>query len=817
MKLLGKARRYRILETLGKGGSGKVYRAFDSVEKREIAIKVLNEDLSASMSSLAGDEFRLLASHTHPNLVQVYDYGTTTDGLRYFTMELLKGETLLDCLERILPESGERGESTELQEILDQVLAALDYIHSRELVHRDLKPQNILVCGKGEKPLVKLIDFGLSRSAGDGSNEISGTIEYLSPESLRGEALSARSDLYSFGIILWEILTGEPPFSGKRAEDVIRAHLENAPARPESLAEPYRELALQLLEKDARNRPVSAEEVRQSLPGAAERSRPSLPAFSSVFVGREELLERLLGHLENTDEPGPAGALLLGPTGMGKTRLLRELQVRAQVREAAIHLESCREEDGPGALLYRLLERIAAEKDDEDELLPQLEEFLGDLQEDKSPTADGASLESFHFRVTNLLDELARQQSCSIIIDDLQWADSLSLHTLAYLARRTAQEGAARRLHLFLSCRLDGEADLGLTRTLEELFDLPATLERISLEGLAVEELSAYTERLLGHSGGIPEELQARLHRDTAGNPFYIEEYLRLLGELGGFERRGATWTLKGGIEPPVPGSLEDAARRRLEGLSGLRKQVIDAAAVLARPFTAKELSSFISFENDTGEADDSEALRPALDGVVLDQLLKREGSRFTFAHAALKQASYASLEEEARARLHTLAAGWLQGEHSATGEPPLEELARHLFFSDKPESARDLLERSGRRALRRGGLREAATWLERALQVSTAPAQRFSCHLLREEVWGRLGEKEKQLEELGSLRELSAEQGDTAQAGEVTLREALYLDSIGKRREALERLDEMLGSGDAAGSLQVRLLSRRGMFLLFL
>ena len=205
--------------------------------------------------------------------------------------------------------------------------------------------------------------------------------------------------------------------------------------------------------------------------------------------------------------------------------------------------------------------------------------------------------------------------------------------------------------------------------------------------------MSAYTRRLLGHSAGIPEEMQARLHRDTAGNPFYIEEYLRLLGEMGGFERRGATWTLKAGIQTPIPRSLEDAARRRLESLSGLRKQVIEAAAVLARPFTSKELYSLIAFDNDTGEAGDPDTIRPALDGVVLDQLLKREGSHFAFAHAALEQASYASLEKEERCRLHTVAAGWLQQEHSGTGEPPLEELARHLFFSDHPESSRDLLE----------------------------------------------------------------------------------------------------------------------------
>ncbi|MCH2365870.1 MAG: sigma 54-interacting transcriptional regulator [Planctomycetes bacterium] len=813
MKLLGKARRYRILETLGKGGSGTVYRAFDSVEKRELAIKVLNEDLSASLASLAGDEFRLLASHTHANLVQVYDYGTTTDGLRYFTMELLEGQDLLGYLDGILPDRSGRGEAPALRELLDQVLAALDYIHSRGLVHQDLKPQNILVSENDGSPRVKLIDFGLSRTTGTESRELSGTIEYLAPEILEGGASTAQGDLYSFGIILYEIFQGRPPFHGKRAEKIIRGHLKDTPAELDAIAEPYRELAQELLEKDPKARPACAEDVRHRLPGARERSLPSLPAFSSVFVGREAILSRLLERLTTPGEDGPAGALLLGPTGMGKTRLLRELQVRAQVRETAVYMETCREEDRPGALLYRLLERVAAENDAEDELLSRLEECLADLQ--GTDAARGASLESFHYRVTNLLGEISRDKPCSIVIDDLQWADSLSLHTIAYLARRGGGTEAEKSPRLFLACRLDGEDDLVFTRTLEDLFNIPAGLEKISLEGLGPDEVAAYVERLLGHAGALPEELRKLLQRDTAGNPFYIEEYLRLLGELGGFERKGSSWTLKADVSIPIPGSLADAANRRLENIEGLRRKVLDAAAVLARPFSREEMFGFLAFE--ATDAPRQAAMQAALDGVVLDQLLKREGSRYSFAHAALEQASYAALDPKARSGLHGKAADWIQQAGGPGREPPLGELARHLFFSDHPARARESLELAGRQALRRGGLREAATCLDRALEVSEEPRAKFSACLLREEVWGRLGRKEKQREDLECLRELAEELDDEADRGEVTLREALYLDSIGKRREALGKLDAMLESGAAEGPLRVRLLSRRGMFLLFL
>ena len=812
MKLLGKDRRYRILETLGKGGSGTVYRAFDSVEKREVAIKVLSAELSASQSSLASEEFRLLASHTHANLVQVYDYGTTTDGLRYFTMELLEGEDLLGYLGRALPTPAERAAAPHLADLLDQVLAALDYIHSRGLVHQDLKPQNILVSGQEGTARVKLIDFGLARATGTESQELSGTIEYLAPELLKGEPPTARSDLYSLGIILHEIFLGQPPFHGKKMKELIRGHLEGAAADPRSLPKEYRELTMRLLEKDPANRPRAAEEVRRELPGARERTLHSLPAFSPVFVGREATLSRLLTRITAEPDGSPGGALLLGPTGMGKSRLLRELQVRTQVNDIPIYLEACREEDHPGALLQRLLGRIAAENDGEHELVARLDECLDDLLQDDSVA--GASIESFHFKVTNLLVELAGGEACAIAIDDLQWADSLSLNTLAHLARRAA--GAGTPPGLFLACRLDGEEDLGFTRNLEELFNIPESLERITLEGLEPEDLSIYMEKLLGHAEGLPEALQGPLQRDTGGNPFYIEEYLRLLGDLGAFERKGSTWTLKADVSIPIPGSLEDAARRRLENVGRRRRTVLEVAAVLSRPFSSEELRGLLALI-DGDEPSRRGELRGALDGVVLDQLLRREGSLYSFAHAALEQAAYAGLEEKTRRSLHGQAAAWLLQESGPEEEPPLEELARHLFFSDHPERARESLERAGRQALRQGGLREAATCLGRALQVSKEPEDLFSSCLLREEVWGRLGRKEEQLEDIGRLRELADELDDEANRGEVTLREALYLDSVGKKREGLAKLDEMLETGAAEGSLRARLLNRRGMFLLFL
>jgi eukaryotic-like serine/threonine-protein kinase len=284
--------RYRTLRRIGGGGMAEVYLAHDEVLDRDVALKVLREQHAEDEEFIERfrREARSAASLSHPNIVQIYDRGEC-EGTYYIAMEYLAGGTIKDRVRRegALPPA-------EAADIALQISEALDAAHSRDLVHRDVKPHNILVSESGD---VKVADFGIARAASatvaTATGVILGTAHYISPEQARGEPATARSDLYSLGIVLYEMLTGELPFEAETPVALAVKHV-NEPPRPPQEVNPevpdeLNAVVVRLLAKDPAARYGSAAELIRDL----ERFRHGEPLQEATVrmaalpdAGREE-------------------------------------------------------------------------------------------------------------------------------------------------------------------------------------------------------------------------------------------------------------------------------------------------------------------------------------------------------------------------------------------------------------------------------------------------------------------------------------------------------------------------------------------------
>jgi serine/threonine-protein kinase len=278
--------RYHVLERIASGGMGEVFRATDAVLTREVAIKVLHRSLAGDQAFV--DRFRrearAAAGLSHPNIVAVYDWGSV-DGIYYMVMEYVRGTGVRTLLNRV-----GRLEPAQAADVVRQTLLALEHAHRQGIVHRDIKPENILVTSEG---VVKVADFGLARAFADGrqtqAGTVTGTVQYLSPEQIRGEPADPRSDLYSLGVVAYELLTGKLPFTGETAMSIAYKHLSGRVPRP-SATVPSTPTELDAFvasatDRDRELRPESATVMRHDIEAIAH-GLPPATALSAV-VGAE--------------------------------------------------------------------------------------------------------------------------------------------------------------------------------------------------------------------------------------------------------------------------------------------------------------------------------------------------------------------------------------------------------------------------------------------------------------------------------------------------------------------------------------------------
>ncbi|GMR09360.1 MAG: hypothetical protein BMS9Abin28_0178 [Anaerolineae bacterium] len=734
--------RYRLDQQLGSGGMGTVYRAHDQTLERDVAVKVLSDSgLGTEGRDRLLNEAQAIAKLSHSNIVAVFDAGEE-DGSPYIVMEVIEGASLHDR-----PPKDMRG----IVSVAAQVCAALEHAHSHGVVHRDLKPENVLIAGDGA---AKLMDFGIARSVASrmtSEGEIVGTVFYLAPEIALGQDFDGRADLYSLGVMLYELTTGELPFAQGDPLAVISQHIHASVVPPRAKNEdvPPRldNLILQLMEKSPENRPTSAGEVQKIL----ERSDLLDPEAEGVkeiavvrriargrFVGREQELMDATG-LWNKALAGEGQLLLIsGEPGIGKTRLIRELSTHVEVTGGRSLIGECESEGGapyaPFAQIVRMALRQGAENGfklpefvlgDLLELAPELKPYYPDVLPNPKLEPEAEQQRLFE-NVVAFCQAISEHTPLMLVIDDAHWADSGSLSLLRYLARRTQHQ----RVLLAATYR---EVELDEARPFHEaLLELNRKRLGTRLKLKRFDELQSRDLLAAVFDEEITPEFLDAIYGETEGNPFFIEEVCKALVESGQVFHTEDGWDRLDMEEIEIPQSVRVAIQSRVSKFPGEYQDTLNLAAILGREFDFDTLAEASDLDEDTL----IDALETAEDAQLIEEISREGSATFSFVHALIPTTLAEGVRTLRRRRLHRRAAAAIE----VTRPEDFEDLAYHHEEAGDEEQARQYYVKAGERASAAFANQEAENHFRAALDLEPSEEQRASLLALLAEVVARVG-----------------------------------------------------------------------------
>jgi predicted ATPase len=613
-----------------------------------------------------------------------------------------------------------------------------------------------------------LVDFGLaaqfsselSREALEIGLSAAGTAAYMAPEQIRGELVDARADLYSLGCILYELLTGRPPFCGGSLARLLAAHLAAAPVPPSELVDgvppELDRLVLQLLAKQPRERLGHALDVAAALErlgaadGQAGGPEPRAYLYRPGFAGRQELLQRF--EQEFTRLKSGAGALVLigAESGAGKTRLLLEMAREAERLKLAVLSGECAAVGaggGGGSPLHPLRRTLQAIGDRcREQGLAETERLLGprgrllalyepslaglpgqDAYPEDVAAQRAAPLPAEDARrrlflyLAETLEAFCEQRPLVLLLDDLQWSDEL---TLGFVEHLLTMEWL-HALPLFVAGAYRTE-EIGATGS-------PALRTLLDSAGEACVVLERLDERAIGSMASDmlavwpPPALFVRfLAEQSEGNPFFVAEYLRTAvaegllyrDELGRWQMRApaavaATEQVYRAL--PLPGSIRELVSRRLERLSPQGMHLAQLASVLGR-----EVEEVVLLE--LAHKTDAEALE-SVDELLARQVLEESApGNLRFVHDKICEVTYERIDEAQRPALHRTAAEGIERRYGKELDEHLAALGQHWERAGRTERARECYLGAARNAVKRYGHQEAEQLYRAYLRLVEAP-----------------------------------------------------------------------------------------------
>lgn len=714
---------YLLQGIVGVGGMGRVYKAEQSTLGRTVAIKVIHPHLLSDEQTVARfyTEAKASSRLNHPNSVSIIDFGRTDDGILFLAMEFLGGRDLAHFIHEDGPLPFLR-----ICDILIDVLSALAEAHASDVVHRDLKPENIILRRMGSgRDLVKVVDFGLATIVDNQSTSITrpglvcGTPDYIAPEQARGDAVDARGDLYSLGVVLYELLADRLPFEDDTPTKVVLRHLSDPVPDPREVA-PHRfipdalaEICIKALQKKREARFQSAEEmadairqVRSALETKSEAvecpscgasnppkmrfcgscgarigqkrtvSTPAVPLRATFrpaadesrpVVGRVRALDTFV---EACSDPSTRTIAVTGEAGIGKTRFLREAArlIAGQGFEVIGALPNSLGAAVPFGAVRRLIESLMLNRElNLEEVIARpvfsnrvIQAGLKELEQATGIVGGVASSKALAVArlLRTLFDEVATNR-LAIFMDDFELWDSLSVQVVNAL-----------------------KLDEGLDAVFVTASSRSRAAEHvIELDSLSREEAKAFLKKLPVADDAVSD------------GPRYLPLFLEQLERLG-IDSLG---------DSAMPTSLADAVMHRVDALQVEPRRLLQALAVLGGFAPIDKLHALTSPEEQQG-----------LTALVDEELVEFSDLGASIVHPFIARIVEGSIPAEARKELHRLAKRVTKD----AGEP-LDIVAEHAYRGGASMPTLMTLERAGNEAGTRGDLEAQVRYYQRALLLA--------------------------------------------------------------------------------------------------
>lgn len=737
--------RYALLKKLGEGGKGIVYKARDTVLNRVVAVKMLKSAVTSEEAySRFMTEAQAVAKLNHPNIVSIYDIGKE-DGKQFFVLEFVDGESLRDLM-GTYPE-GKCDIETVLRIGMD-VCSALQYAHSERVLHRDIKPENVMTTKEGT---AKLMDFGLAKMIGQPKvtqeGVIVGTVAYVAPEVALGKSVDARSDLYSFGAVLYEALSGKPPFQGDDPIKVIFGHIHDIPTPlgklnskvPQALAD----CVMKLLEKEPEKRYRSAEDLSKTLREISEEflRETLVPTHKPGIVvpvprpiaGREiQLIDRveemnLLRQAVDRAVRGEGGLIFLcGEAGIGKTRLTRELRAYARLRGMQVLYGRCPAlfrmdgvppyvlwsevlrdylEAGSPEQLYRVVGFYPAEVA---KLVPELKQRLAAIPQ-SLPISPEHERDRLFEAVSQFIINVSREGPLLVVLDDLQWTDQTSLLLMHYLAR-----GIYKTPLLLLGAYRETDIDEKhpLSPVLTEL-NRERLLQSVLLKRMPFNDVSEMIRRIL-EQDEVPKEFCELVYEKTRGNPFFVEEIVKSLREEEVIYREEDKLKFKEVSKIEFPKTVKGVIKARISRLDDECQNILTMASFVGNDFTFEALCGVTGIEENKLLELMEKLLKT---GLVKESVIRGEDI-YCFADVIVRDVVHEEVSHLRHNKLHNSVGNALEKVYDKNIEQYFGELAYHFLEGGDKAKALDYFMKASEKAQKVYAHNEAFSYLQHALEL---------------------------------------------------------------------------------------------------